>query len=84
MKEDCVVVPRKDYEELLHTVQDMRTKYTALLDDKQRWRNFALLSAATNLVAENKCFSDESAIKRAKGLLALIEGGDNVEPGTGK
>lgn len=78
---DAIIVPRHDYETLKDTVLQLQTKYNALLEDKQRWRNFALLSAATNLVAE-RAYTPEHAIQVAHSLLTAIEGGDdNVEPG---
>lgn len=77
----AILVDREEYNELQRTVLQLQTKYNAVLEDKQRWRNFALLSAATNLVAE-RAYTPEHAIRIARSLLTAIEGGvDSVEPG---
>ena len=73
---DNVFVARKDYEDLLHTVQQLQTKYNAIVDDKQRWRNFAILSSATQLFALRVCTTPEGAVRKANELLTLIEPGE--------
>lgn len=81
---DAIIVPRQDYETLKDTVLQLQTKYNAVLEDKQRWRNFALLSAATQLLASpNNAvgLSEGQAVTYARKILNVIEGDGNVEPG---
>lgn len=79
---DNVFVPRKDYEDLLHTVQQLQTKYNAIVDDKQRWRDFAILSSATQLYAHQVVLSPAGAVRKANELLTLVEQGEH-DNGTG-
>jgi hypothetical protein len=72
-----ITVPVNDCKELQDVVIDLQKRYQAIVDDKQRWRNFAVLSSATLLIAHNGGhLSNQGAINKATELLNLIEQGE--------
>lgn len=76
-----ILVPRKDYDTLLHTVQDLKEKYADIVNDKRRWRNYAILGSATHMLVTGHCHLRVDAINAAEAVLTMIEGVNNVEPG---